>query len=222
MNETQDTPQAATQPPTQSGAPVQVPTLPYTFKAHLGEYRKRLGAGRILLALGLTSIFAFRFGVLVWILSVIGIAAVIWGVMYLLSTRTITLSSDSIVYRNGFGKQRTIRLSEIEGVKAFLGYIEASFGIAPRIVVGVKGDAAPLILSALYWKPDDLDIVLAYATEKSLETISYPDPVSYPAIAKEFPSYASYIERHTGLVAIIAVVAILIVVVAIALLITFN
>lgn len=213
-----------TTPPqtTEPVEPVVAPTLPYTLHANLKEYRRRLGIGRILLALALTAFFYFRFGLLVWILSVIGLTLVIVAILVILSKRTVTVSQEGVEFKNAFGKRRSVQFSEIEGVKVFVNYYEPSFGMIPRVSIAVRGDKPPIVLVGMYWPVDELDKLLAVLRDKKVQTDYYADPATYSVIAKEFPNYATYMERHLGRVVMIILPIILAVVVAIALAITFS
>lgn len=212
------------QTPTQDVAPAEpmkAPALPYTFKATLRNYWRLLGVPRILLAFALTFIFWFRFGPVVWILSTIGLAIVILLILHLLSARRVTITPDGFDYKGGLGGTRTIRFDQIEGVKVFINYLEPGFGATPRVAVAVK-DGMPVNFTGLYWSGEELDKLLAVLAEKKITTEYYEDMVVYQTVAKQFPTYASYIERHTGFVALTSVIGIVVVIVAIALWVTFS
>jgi len=217
----QTTPTPESSPSTPPPEPIVAPALPYSFKSNLTEYRKRLGVGRIALAFVLTFIFWLRFGPVVWILSVIGLTILIVGILYLLSLRRATITPEGISYRGGLGRTRTVRFDEIEGTKVFLGYYEPSFGLAPRVVVAQK-NGTPIVFSGLSWVPEDLDKLLAVLKDKNVTIEYYEDVVTYAMIAKQFPTYTTYVERHPFVVATWSVIGILIVCVAIALWMTLG
>lgn len=198
-----------TNTPVEAPAPVPAPTLPYEFKASLGEYRKRLGVARIVLAFALTLIFWFRFGPIVWIISVIGIAALIMVILYFLAARRLTMNADSLVFTGSFGKKRTVRYDELEGAKVFINYIEAGFGVTPRVAIAVKG-GEPLVFSGLFWSVDELDKLLAVLRDKNVPTEYYADMATVQAVGKQFPAYATYAEKHTVLLATLITVGIII------------
>ena len=204
------TPAAQPEQPIEQQAPIPAPPLPYSFKANLSEYRKRLGVFRIVLAFALTLTFWFRFGPIVWIISVIGIALLIFIILYFMSARRMTVNADSLVFTGAFGKKRTVRYDELEGVKVFVNYIEAGFGVTPRVAIAVKG-GAPLVFNGLYWSVDDLDKLLAVLRDKSIPTEYFADLATYQAIGKQFPNYATYIEKHTWLLATLITVGIIVV-----------
>lgn len=201
---------------------VAAPPLPYALHANLKEYGRRLGAWRIVLALGLTAFLYFRFGFVVWLLSVVAIAALIIGILLILSKRTVTASPEGLETKNAFGVRRSIRYDEIEEVKVFINYYEPSFGVTPRVSIGMRDKSSPIALIGLYWPVEELDRLLAVLRDKKVATEYYADPAGYQIIAKQFPTYATYLERHTGLVAAIATVAIIVAVVIIAIVITLN
>ncbi len=195
--------------------PVKAPALPYEFKASFKEYSKRINKGAIIAAIVLSSFFFIKFGALVGVLSVAGRIVLIGLILFLLTHRSITLKPEGIDYRNGLGKVRTIHYQDIEGVKVFLNYVEPSFGAFPRILIGVR-DGAPLSVLAVYWPLDELEKLLAVLRDKTTEAEYYDQPVAYGTIAKQFPTYVPYIERHPGRVAAITTVAILVLAAAIA------
>lgn len=201
--------------------PVVAPALPYTLHASLKEYRRRLGVVRILAALAITAFFYFRFGFVVWVLSVIGLAVLIIGILLILSKRTVTVSTEGVEFKNAFGKRRLVRYDEIDGVKVFVNYYEPSFGMIPRVSIAIKGDKPPIVLVGMYWPVDELDKLLAVLRDKNVPTDYYAEPATYSAIAAEFPSYATFTERHPGQVVMIILPILLVVIVGIALLVTF-
>jgi len=206
---------------TKTSAPVKAPALPYTFKANLSEYRRRMGVMRIILAFIISLALYFRFGLIVWIISVICITFFLIVLFYLLSTRTITLKSDSLVYRNGLGKRRTVLFESIESAKVFLNYYEPTFGIFPRISIGMK-KGAPISIVSTFWTLVDMERTLVVLKDKKVLVEYYEEPVSYPALAKQFPSYVTYIERHPIQLTFIILGVILVIAVAIALWNTFG
>lgn len=210
MTDTIPTPEQPTPDQTeQEVQPVPVPPLPYTAKADTAEYRKRIGWWRIALALLLTGVFFARFGFLVWLLSTIGIAGIIVIVLVVLSRHTITFNSADFVHVNGFGRRRTFAYSDIEGAKAFVNFIEPGFGMLPRLTVAPKSGEAPLTLSSLYWPPEEMDKIIAIFQEKKVPTEFYVDPATSAMIAKQFPNYTSYMERHPLKIAVIATLAVI-------------
>ncbi|OJU88121.1 hypothetical protein BGO17_04080 [Candidatus Saccharibacteria bacterium 49-20] len=191
--------------------PIAAPPLPYMLRANLREYRKRLGLWRILLALGLTVLFFFKLGFLGWLLSVAGIALIIVIILWFLGKRTLEVTSSELVYRSALGKARNVAYTDIEGVKVFVNYYEPTFGVAPRVTIGLK-KGEPLSLYALYWPIDDLDKLLAVLRDKSVPTEYYADPATYAMIAQQFPKYATLIERHPWRIAWAIVGAIVVIV----------
>lgn len=214
-----DTP---TPTPQQAQEPVKAPALPYTFFANLSMYRKRLGVWRIILAFAVSLILFFRFGLIVWLISLAAIILIIGVILFALKKRSITVDADGIEYKNMFGQRNRITYSEIESVKVFINFYDPAFGTTPRVSIAKKGDtSAPIVLVGMYWGLEDLDKLLAVVKDKNVKAEYYDDMAAYGDVAKAFPSYATYLERHTGRVALIATGAMLVVVTAIALLITF-
>jgi len=175
--------------------PIAAPPLPYTIKANLREYGRRLGAWRIILALGLTVLFYYKLGFVGWLISVAGIALLVWIILWFLGNRSLEITSSELIARNALGKARKVQFNEIEGVKVFVNYYEPTFGVAPRVSIGlIKGE--PISLYALYWPIDELDKLLAVLRDKHVSTEYYADPATYTMIAAQFPKYATLIERH--------------------------
>lgn len=191
--------------------PIAAPPLPYMLRANLREYRKRLGLWRILLALGLTVIFFYKLGFLGWLVSVAGIALIIVIILWFLGKRTLEVTNSELIYRNALGKARNVAYTDIEGVKVFVNYYEPTFGVAPRVTIGLK-QGEPLSLYALYWPIDELDKLLAVLRDKSVSTEYYADPATYTMIAQQFPKYATLIERHPWRIAWVIVGAIVVIV----------
>lgn len=186
------------------------PSLPFHIKADLSGYRQRLGVFRIVLAIALTGIIFFRFGWLAWVISVVVIGLTIFIVMFALSRRSVTLNADSIQVHSAFGRTTTVSYADLAGAKVFLGYIEAGFGHAPRIVVGKNNNKPLLSMNTLYWNVNDIDLLQATLQSKNVALETYVDPVLSATVAKQFPGYVSYFERHPYLVAVGIVFALLI------------
>ena len=211
MTDTTTPTQTPPQPAETPVEPVAAPPLPYMLRANLHEYLRRLGLWRIFLGLGLTVIFFFKLGFLGWLLSVVGITLIIVIILWFLGKRTLEVTSSELIYRNALGKARTVAFTEIEGVKVFVNYYEPTFGVAPRVSIGLK-KGEPLSLYALYWPIDDLDKLLAVLRDKSIDTEYYADPATYAMIAQQFPKYATLIERHPWRIAWAVVFGIVVVV----------
>lgn len=194
--------------------PVKAPTLPFEMKANLVEYRRRLGVARFVLALGLTFVFYAKFGVVVWILSVIGLAGLIILILFLLSRRKVIASNTGITYINGLGMKRTALYSQIADSRVFINYIEPGFGVVVRVIIGTT-DKKPLVsLTSLFWKLEDVDLLIA-ALSKQGKTFEYfEDMAQSAAIAKQFPESVATYEKHPVLIATLIVIAIVAVVVA--------
>ncbi len=217
-----DTPKPQTQPDQSTQeAPVPAPALPYIIHANLREYGRRIGVWRIVLALGLTTFFFYRFGVIGWIVSVAGITFLISAILWFLAHRSVEIKSGQITVKNALGKLRTVTFTEIEEVKVFVNYYEPTFGVAPRITIAVR-QGEPVSLYSLYWPVDELDKLLAVLRDAKVKTEYYADAATYTMIAKQFPTHATYLERHPWKIAWIVTGVIVAIVVAIAVLLTLN
>lgn len=185
-----------------------LPPLPYTFQANLSLYRKRLGVVRIIIAAGITLVLFYKYGLVFWLGSVVGLTILIVAILAVFARRSVTIHSDRLAYKTLF-KTRTIHFEDIEGVKVFVNYYEASFGSFPRLTIGMKNNATsakiidPLTFVALYWRPEDMDMLIEVFKNKKITVEYYEDPVPYGVIAKQFPSYTSNIERHPIRIALI-------------------
>lgn len=204
-------------PPTQSPdqqlptpEPIVAPPLPFTANANLTEYRRRLGVWRIILAFALTFFFFYKLGFVGWLLSVVAITAILITILMFFKKRSITLTETGIEYRRLLAKPRLISYEEIESVKVFLYFYEASFGTAPKAVFGLKSKQSPISLYALYWSPEDIDKILAILKDKKVLVEYYEDIATYTVIAQQFPSYATYIEKHPVKIAVFATIGIIV------------
>lgn len=198
------------------------PTLPYTFHATLAEYRRRLGAWRIVLALALTFLIYLRFGFVTWLLSVVAIVVIIVGILWFLGRRSVTITPEGVDYKNGLGTHFVIPFAEMDGAKVFVNYYEASFGVVPRVTIGRKAGTAPISLMGLYWRPEELDKLIAVLNDKKVKVEYFEDIATYTMIAKQFPAYATYVERHPYKLATFIVIGILVLITAIVIPLTLN
>lgn len=212
-----DIPQTTPQEPTQAvpAEPIKAPALPYTIKANLVEYRRRIGLWRVILSFALTFLFFVKFGFVVWLLSVIGLTVLIAVILWRLGRRSIIISPDGIEYVNGIGRRTKMTFSDIEGAKVFINYYEPSFGVVPRVSIGRKSGKSPISLMGLFWPAIELDKLIAVLNDKKVKVEYYEDVANYGMIAKQFPAYATYVERHPYKLATIIVIAILVAIVAI-------
>jgi len=189
---------------------VKAPARPYTLEANLRQYFRKLGAWRIVLALALTALLYLRFGLLVWILSVVGIAAIIGITLFFLARRRLTATETGLEYTNPFGRVRRVTYGEIETAKVFVNFYEPSFGAMPRVSIGMQADVSPIVLSGMYWPLEGLDNLLAVFNDKKVVVESTADVVMMKHITTYFSKYATYAERHTVLLASLIVLGILV------------
>lgn len=194
--------------------PIKAPALPFEMKANLIEYRRRLGVARFVLALGLTFVFYAKFGFVVWILSVIGLAAVIMLILFFLARRKVIATTTDVTFVNGIGMKRTVPYAQIADSRVFLSYIEPGFGVVVRVIIGTSHKKPLVSLTSLFWKLEDVDLLIAALTSKGATFEYYEDMVQSAAIAKQFPESVAAYEKHPYLIATGIVIAILAVVVA--------
>lgn len=186
------------------------PKFPYTFKANLSEYRRRLGLWRIVLAVSLTLIIFFRFGLVAWLVTVVGLAILIGTGIFLISRRSITLTEKEIRYVTMFGSTKTLPYSQIENPRAFMQFFDPGFGIMPRIIIGTKAKKPFLALTPLFWKPEDLDRMLIAFDSKGIQFEYFEDVADSAAITKQFPESLTYIEKHPYRIAFVIVILIIV------------
>lgn len=186
------------------------PAASYTIHASLKEYTRRLGPGRIILAIAISLIILVRFGLLAWIVSVIGIALFITIILLLLSKRQLTVTKDGIIYRSFIGRRYTLSFDQLEGVKVFVNYFEPTFGITPRVSIAQKTGKAPIILVGLFWALEDMEQMLTLLKKQKVSVEYYDDTVTYSLIRGQFPSHTTYVERHPAVVATIVVIVIIV------------
>ncbi|MDB5163231.1 MAG: hypothetical protein JWO54_152 [Candidatus Saccharibacteria bacterium] len=194
------------------------PTLPFTSKASFSQYKTKIGTGRVILALIVSLFFWFKFGPVVWIVSVLGLAVVIGIFIYLATHRSVTVDQNGVRYKGMFGKTTSINFDEIETVKSFPFYMEAGFGILPRIIIAKKAGGYFVNLTGMFYTDESIFNLLSALRSKNVTLEFYEDTVDYSTIAKQFPQLvASYERNPIGLGVVLALV--IVVVVAI---ITFN
>ncbi len=190
------------------------PTLPFTLKASLAEYRKRLGIVRFIVAFILFVVIFLRFGHIVGIISAVLISLTIFMTLLALGRRTVTLNESDIEYKNAFGVVKKIAYQDISTVKVFLAYVEPSFGHAPRVIIGSKLGKPFFSFSTIFWSPTDIDLLLATAEQKKVTIETYADPAVSTAVAKQFPDYVGIYEKHPYWIAFGIVLLILVAVAA--------
>lgn len=200
------------QPPQLQPLP-SAPQLPFQMKANLSEYRRRLGALRFVVAIILLSLVYFRFGVIGGAITTSIVVLVVAIILTVQSKRALIATKDGIVYTGAFGKKTSFRYDEISTVKVFLGYIETGFGPAPRIIVGKSGGGFYFTMTTLYWKVEEIDLLLAIIQDKQIVIETYETPADSAMISKQFPDHVAAFERHpywmaTGIVLLILVAVI--------------
>lgn len=195
--------------------------MPFQIKANLKLYAKRLGYFRPLLAFAITFIALVRWGFVAWLATILVLGAIIGLGIFLLSRRTVTLTNDSIEYRNTFGYQK-VAYSEIESAIYFQEFHDAAFGYTTRLSISVKNGKSPINLTGFYWLSNDTAKLAENLEKKNVSVELYDEYVAFNDIAKQYPRHASYLELHQGRVAIIAIIGIFVVVAAIAYFITVN
>ena len=175
--------------------PVVAPALPYTVRANLREYRRRLGVLPIGLAVIILGVVFGRFGIWAGVGITIATAGLIAGILAVLGKRALMVRKTGLELRVPLRRIRQVALQDIEDVKVFMNYIEGTFGPVPRVSIAVRGQG-PLILNSLYWPLEDLDNLLAILRDKNIKIEYYADPANYTLIAKQFPTHATLLERH--------------------------
>jgi len=190
------------------------PILPFFIKANASQYRKSIGITRIGLALGISVIFWVKLGFLGWLITVIGIAAVIILIVYLLTRRSITVDNESVHYKNPFGIRKSININEIKSVEIFDNYVDPGFGVMPRIILAKKSGGFLFSIIGIFWPVTEVQKLLSALKANKVTLNFYSKPVQSQNIAKEFPNLVPYYERHPYMTAaigsIVTIVAIII------------
>lgn len=176
--------------------PVAPPTLPYTLHASLSQYRRGVGVVPVILALIISIAAGVRLGPLGVVIFPLGMVVLIGGILLFLGKRTVTMTSDAIEYRLPIGAPRRLALSEVEGVKVFLTFVEGVLSPVPRVSIAQKGLKKPITLTGRYWPLEELEKLLAAMSDKKIRVEYYADPANSAMIAEQLPTYASLIERH--------------------------
>lgn len=203
MNETPSSPSPEVKPLPPA------PALPFTMKAHLAEYSRRLGMWRYILGFLISLFILFRFGPVAWIAAIAAITGIILLFLYFMAHRSVAATAEGLEYTNGFNKKRTVAYADIPNSKVFVSYIEPGFGIAPRVIIMLAGK--PFVsLSGLYWKYEDIDLLLATLQEKKVGIEFYQDLVISKTIKTQFPTALLWYERHPVVFALLLTVLIIV------------
>ena len=191
------------------------PALPFTLKASATQYRKSIGMTRVAAALGLSLVFWVKLGFLGWFISVVGIAAIIIVVIFLLTRRSITVNNDGVHYKNAFGVTKSVLFEEVASVEVFENYLEPGFGVMPRIILAKKSGGYLFSTIGLFWPYTESSKLLSSLKDNKVLLNVHTDPAQSSTIAKEFPNLVPYYERHPYWIAVI-IAFLIIVAVAIA------
>jgi hypothetical protein len=187
------------------------PALPLRVKASFAQYSKKLGTGRIILAFIVSLFFWFRFGPVVWIISVVGLAAVIGIFIYLATSRSITVDQKQVRHKGMFGKTDALNLDEIETVKIFPYYLDAGFGTLPRIMIAKKSGGLFVGITGMFYTDESIFELLSALKSQGVKLEFYEDTVDYSTIAKQFPQLVASHERNpigVGVILFVVIIAI--------------
>ena len=99
-------------------------------------------------------------------------------------------------------------------MKANLIEYRRRLGVVVRVIIGTSHKKPLVSLTSLFWKLEDVDLLIAALTSKGATFEYYEDMVQSAAIAKQFPESVAAYEKHPYLIATGIVIAILAVVVA--------
>ncbi len=194
-----------------------------TIKANLHQYLRSLGVVRPLVAILLTFLLWWKFGLVVWMCSVVFLVLLIGLGIYLLQRRTISLTADAVEYRTMFNQRVAVPYKNIESVKLFPNYVDPAFGTAVRLSIATKSAAyTPISLQSFYWDAEDLRTVAKELAKKEVTLEQHDDFVTYSDISTLYPKYATFIERNPGKIALIVTPILIIGIVVVAFLISFS
>lgn len=189
------------------------PLLPFTLKVDASLYRKSIGPGRIILALAISSIFWFKYGPLFWLFTVLGIAALIAGTVYMLSRRSITVDNQGVHFKTSYGLTKSAKFDEIQSVEVFNNYSDVSFGDMPRIIAAKKSGGYLFSIIGLFWPHEGMATLLSSFQDNKVALNFHNDIVQSSDIAKEFPKLVPFYEKYPYLAAgvglVVAVAAII-------------
>lgn len=177
------------------------PPLPFTMKANLKEYRRRVGVVRIVIAAALTMLIWLRFGYIAGAISTVVIVATIIITLSLLYRRSLVVSDESLTLKTPFGRHKTLAWSDLGKVHIFAQYLDEGFGIMPRVIVSDKNGNGFVSFTSLYWNVDDLNLLLATFKKRNIEVEWYADLARSVAIRKTLPKLLPYYERHPFVIA---------------------
>ena len=197
-------------------------TIPFIVKGNMREYRKRLGLVRPIIAALIPFYLFFRFGFETWLFTVIFLVALISLGVFLIRRRQLEFTETGIIYRDVLNRKTSVAYSEIESAKLFSKFFDAAFGETVRLTIADKAHKKLISLQAFYFNREDILKASALLQAKNVTVEKIEADLSYRDVANQYPAYATYIERKTGLVAVVASIVVVVLVVVVALLITFN
>lgn len=161
-------------------------------KVSLSHYLSRLGAPRFIFAAVLLA--AYSAAKPAQGLVAAAVVIVVLGLFFFhISRQKIEVTLANVTLRGGFTRQRTIERASLAGFY-LTQYVEPGFGVFKRLILRDSNTGVKISLVGIYWDAETIDRVYKVLKKNSVEAIS--EPLTSAMVAKQFPVFVSYMERH--------------------------
>ena len=184
---------------------------PIILKNSLKAYFARLGVMRFIVALLIIGVYTYArpmYGVVIFVCVAVVLGLVFWHIAH----RKTIVSDDAITSMGGLARKKVIRRSNLQGV-LLAHYVEPGFGVTKRLLLRDKQSGARISVGEFYGATAAIDTLQKTLPPEAIA--EHADPIVIAGVAKQFPEYCSYAERHPYLLAMMIVVGTLIVIVII-------
>lgn len=183
------------------------------FRVNFKAYLARLGAGRFILAAIIIAVYFFAQpaqGIFVLAGVVLGLGVA----FYHLTQRRVIIGDTAVIAVGGLAKKQTITRASLEA-HYFTRFSETNFGIFERILLRDAQTGARISINGLYWDAKELAEIRKLLQQKNT-IATHSDIVASADLAKQYPQYLSYIERHPYKSASLIVLAVVVAAIAFA------
>lgn len=127
------------------------------------------------------------------VLMASAVVLVLAGVFYHVARRKVTITERDITVRGGLLPKKTIQRASLKGIYV-PAYVEPNFGQFQRLLLRDEQTGAKISLNGLYW--GDEAVAAAYQALPAKQVAKQKEQLASVHIAKQFPEYLSYGERH--------------------------
>ena len=165
---------------------------PTIITANIKTYLAHLGIVRFLIAGSIVAMYCYAnpsYGALM----ATAVVLVLAGVFYHVARRKVAITERDITARGGLLPKKTIQCASLKGVYVPT-YVEPNFGQFQRLLLRDEQTGAKISLNGLYW--GDEAVAAAYQALPAKQVAKQKEQLASVHIAKQFPEYLSYGERH--------------------------